>query len=434
MNHYKNSLTVGQYLLVFYIVSLFATHLILPPLFYHHFQLSEFIFLLLVGYHWPLFTQWSSYAIFIKRAWPVALYLGVLLLSMLIHPSQAAAYEVGGGLYLFLLAFLFFHKGAFLFSSGDLWLKAMAGLAFLIILPLTIDLICMGVSVGNCLDLWRTQDQAYPYIGTYARPQGWHFSPTMLLAVLALPFFSFYLKLFTPKGLTTWQILIFALLGVFVLLTLGKDLIFIMALLLLPVLVNTGRKSMQTIYAIGFLPLIALQQFLTLFIPVSSGNRDADNSLVGWVGCMDSPAFSLFDTGFYESVYFLMRNAQFQLLDTIGFWGVGLGQFPAKIAAFDPTNPRYNGCYEGLKAESHQTFLGAFLEMGVPGLVAMCLLFLIPLMQLWKRRTKGYKHLLLFSLLLLYTLMALSIDVEDFRVLWLTLGLSFGLLYHKDTP
>jgi hypothetical protein len=229
-----------------------------------------------------------------------------------------------------------------------------------------------------------------------------------------------------------WHKLAFGLASAILLLTLDKDLFTLFALSML--LIAAQFKHIPIWMGIvGACLLLITQQFLIHFIPVDPGSVDASTYIQGFERCFDQALFNISGIPFYETHYAFLRIFEWAILPDAGFWGIGLGEFSEALRQFEPPNPRYEGCYARLALEPNNTYIGLGIEAGVLGVISALLLFLVPVIKLFKKCQKHSSSFLSIFLLALATFMwmGMSTDVEDFRPLWVILGLSFGLLYQK---
>jgi O-antigen ligase len=427
-NSRPESLPFGDLMLTLYLFSLFASHLILPPIFSHRFQPSEAIFLLASIYYYKLFLDRGAYIRFARKAWPILLYLGVVILTSLFQPSLYAVYKCLGTLYLSLVAFLFYHKGRFLLYDSRCWLNVTAILSLLLSIPIVLSITYLFLTGAEPIDLIESTVY-YPIIGLYGRPEGFHLTPTMLIAVAIIPFWTYILTVHKKWNLSIWQHFAFGSVVILILSTFNKELFILLAFL--PILfIRSYQFKRNVLFASMMIGLLFVQQILIHFIPMQPDVLDNATVYQGFTNCLESPSFELFGQAIYETHYTLIRIVEFSVLPDHWLFGIGLGNFPETFASFDPASGRYADCFN-FEVEPHNTYLGLWIEMGILGLISSLLLFIYPLYRLYQKLNSkvGHRHLLLFLTLLTYAIMGLSTDVEDFRPLWVIIGLSFGLLY-----
>lgn len=213
------------------------------------------------------------------------------------------------------------------------------------------------------------------------------------------------------------------------LLTVNKNLPIFFLLLTFWLLLRSSTKLKWQYYGgFTFIIFLLVQQCLILFIPVHIEKTGLDNNFVGFLPCLQEPAFSLFDQPYYESVYFIIRNFKFSIIDKVGFWGIGIGKFAQYFNSYIPDNERYINCYAEIFPQAHNVYLGTFIELGWPGLISILSALFLPLLHV-KSILKIHINFLPLIILLIFLIgMGFSTDIENFRVLWVNLGIIYGAM------
>ncbi len=293
----------------------------------------------------------------------------------------------------------------------------------LLCIPILFDLTTILLYSEGFLGLFREQDTSYPYLGTFFRPEGWHYSPTMLLAVISLPTYFFLNDLLETRpdriNITALLLLISV-----ALLTVNKNLpIYFLLMGFLYLMHRRPDFQWRISWTLIFVFFLIIQQFFTLYIPVDLNKTGSENNFVGFVTCLNDPAFEVLGTSFFESIYYLMRYYQISILDSVGFWGIGLGNSVHNFSEFVPEDPRYLGCFQGISPQTHNVYLGTFIELGWPGLVALLAAIFLPLSRL-SRILKAERGMVVPVFLFIFLAgMGMTTDVEGFRLLWVVWGI-----------
>jgi O-antigen ligase len=241
---------------------------------------------------------------------------------------------------------------------------------------------------------------AYRATGTFEDPNAF---ATYLIVTLGISMGSTYLTRNRAFTVAVVPIVIA------ILLTGSRGAVLCLALTLLVALVTAGRGEVAHHFRRAVVVGVGLALLVVMLIP----GQWADGSL-GRIAELGSPGF---DSG--GSRLPLWQSA-LQLWSDNPFLGVGIGQFP-----YAPTDD--GGAHLG--ALAHNTYASFLAETGILGLLAL----------LWLPATVGVRLVqtptsvlrirpyLLFSLVG-FTIMAATLNLENFRPFWMFLGICMGVV------
>ena len=269
----------------------------------------------------------------------------------------------------------------------------------------------------------------YPYFGTVLRAAGLTGGANSLVYVCLLPMLYFYRRVRLGEKGVVWLLLLFSV----CLATISKELVLVFLGFFLVDPWVLAKVKVLRLLAVIFTALVLW--FGTHFI-VQQPTEITDNYLEGT---------------FYTSEKILWQNDNLQLLETsysalkkagisVGakhpVFGVGPGQFnsylpkekelgnyPAHLPEYDP----------------HSTWIGAFSETGLFGLLSLIFLTLIlyrfTASKISSERWAANTYLLPVGVSILVVLIAsVSLDIVNFRFLWVPIGVLLGLTASEQNP
>ncbi|MCF8237509.1 MAG: hypothetical protein K9I85_05095 [Saprospiraceae bacterium] len=259
--------------------------------------------------------------------------------------------------------------------------------------------------------------EQYPYLGTVLRASGFTGGPGMLIIVLIPPLlFSWHM----------WQkdgkIGLFLLLIGISFLTFSKEIVLVLtALLWMPGSSLTKRlRSLATglvviIYIVGTHVLVTRDGGMNDAL----GNTDFTS---------DITLLHIGHTRILETSYLTLKRTAFRIGSAKPWFGIGPGNFQEKVALLKKEGlyPAHLPVYE-----PHSTWMGGFAELGVVGLGCLFAFSIWLLRWLYNGRGEIWSHsesriLLIYVVTIL--VISISMDVLNFRHLWLPLGLLAGIV------
>lgn len=417
-------------LLFAYVVALGFTEVLHLSSPFSKLQIPELIFI-------PLFLVWLiriGKDFFITRQkinsleGSLVLLSGIYIASSAYSGSERSWMETIGLIYLFFV-FLIFKTSVTALPRVTLFIRNAFVTCGIIAAFAGITGFLLYMSGINSPLAWDTQ-RPYPYFGYAGRAQGFADTPNMLLNVLGICFLIFYshYTTLTQKKPLHLSILIVLMLGI--LFTFSKSIILLIICTLYiwssrNIIVRRG-KMMTAVSAIALFLLFIL---LTHVLVVKKAN-------VNWQ-MLTEEAYSL-DHPFMETegYYFVFTNYAVNKKAAVdiglnNFWtGVGPGNFNNELNTL-----KENGDYPSYfpNYDPHSTFLGVFAETGIAGFACLMFIFFSVVKQLRKLHKQGQAynsiHTGLTACFLFLAMEAISLDILNFRHLWILLGLLAALIF-----
>ena len=276
---------------------------------------------------------------------------------------------------------------------------------------------------------WDTQ-RPYPYFGYVGRAQGFADTPNMLLNVAGICSLLYYSHRDRNFQERAFHFFILFILITGILLTFSKSIILLLICALYiwsqRTKINGLGKIITAVTAIG---LFLLFIFLTHVLVV----KKAD---VNWQ-MLTEEAYTL-DHPFMETggYYFIFTNYAVNKKAAIetglnNLWtGAGPGNFNNEL-----NHLREKGNYPAYfpNYDPHSTFTGAFAETGIAGFMSVIFIFFSIAMHLRniQRKETTYNSLNtgLTACFLFLAMEAISLDILNFRHLWVLLGLLAAIIY-----
>jgi hypothetical protein len=383
-----------------YILTLPFTAIWQLPYLGQKFQLPELIFLLAVV-HVILNKKilWEG----TKIDWLLLVLPLAYSLAAIIHPGKAAILEVLGLCYLYGVYYL--TKDAARQTKTVLMERAVDYLS----ISLIIISICTFV-----LSVWGVVEYGYlaerkwlPFIGWVTRISGFAVTPNMWASTL---FFAVFLQLGIWKANHQDKFRLYIILGLIVAasLTFSKSLIVALGV---GMFVFTGRWWIK----VGGVVLVGIYLALCHWIIIPNAQIDAPASYFSAKDCYAVGNYEICATTYWQ----LKKTALQAFRDTDGM-GVGGGQFIDYVAA-----QQRAGKYPSdmLTYDPHSTYFGLLAEAGIFGITALLLLLFFLSKDLsWRKLKQGGKAGVL-AYLCLIGIEALVMDVLNFRMLWVALGM-----------
>jgi len=341
------------------------------------------------------------------RAEKALLLLPVVMLgSVLAHPGLSGLFELLGLVYLYGVLLLFralvqspsWPEGAFTVFSCSLIVISVASFISA----------TAGFDPEGFLSEWKW----LPFLGQLPRISGTAPSSNLWASLLAFAGYYHWVYL-RRKGGNPKLYFLLAGLGVSYLFTFSKSVFTAAGMLML--WDSKHWKYKKLIQACGF-ALILAGVTLTHWLPVSGAGRPENISYLPASDCMQFEKLHLCPT-----TYLLLKRKAVEAVTEHFWFGVGgggfqqwlkqektAGRYPAETPAYDP----------------HSTYFGITAETGVPGLLALLFaaysVFGLKQPHQWLPQAAG--------LYIAYIgLEALSMDILNFRALWISLGVFIGL-------
>lgn len=279
--------------------------------------------------------------------------------------------------------------------------------------------------------LAMSADVSYPYLGYIGRATGFMNSPNMLFNLLGVCII-IYLPLFLDlpkKKLTDHLVLYVLIFGA--ILTFSKS-IFLLVICIIYILYQKRKTSFASI---KFLK-ITITSLLFIFWVVGTHVLIRKTNTIDWTQrkekaySVSEPFHTAGDYQLYKTNYLINKESAIRAGLRNPIFGVGPGSFNDFVGQL-----KMEGLYPPyfINFDPHSTYLGAFAEMGIFGLLALMILCYQVFLSL--RKTKRNQTVIssfsisLLACLLFMALEAISIDVMNFRHLWIL----FAMLYmnHK---
>ena len=397
-----DSLWMLDIFLAFYLLALPFTALWQLPYLGQKLQLTELVFLLaLTGI---VFTR--------KQSWRVTKSDGVLLamplaygVAALFHPGKAATLEVIGLVYLYGVYFLV--KNSIRQTNIDLIKQAVTYMSILLIIISFVSFFFPMLGVLKYADL--AEQKWLPFIGWLPRISGFTATPNMWASTL---FFAVFLQIGIWKTGKQDKYKLFIMLGLIVaaLLTFSKSL---MVAIGVGVLVFGNRKWMKVLGGIT----IGLYLIFCHWLIVPIGDNNVSVTYFSPENChlVGNGSFKVCSTTYLR----LKEVALAAFIDTKGK-GVGGGQF-AKFIDSQKKEGEYP--IDLPSYDPHSSYFGLLAEAGIIGLLALIVLFAVFRKGiLWEKSKQGW-YIGGLAYLCLMGIEAWVMDVLNFRMLWVALGM-----------
>lgn len=410
------------FLCLLLIFSVCLQNVLLLPYFGRSIQPTEFLFLFVLTV-FPYrslqrFTFSKNEKLFF---FILAGYVCFNLLSSFLSSSTSSLIESAGRIYLFLLflVIVFFLNS---FTADELTQKVSSVFfitgAFLSVISLAGYLF----AYLHITEFFVFNIADYPYLGTIYRLRGPAFTSTMLITILSCCIFfslSNYQSLPVSKP---YRIFFIGCMLLASILTFSKTILLTgWGLLLL----YAAYKNILTkrILLISLVSVMVISVIATHFIFIKAGD-DVYEKLKLTDFISNKKVFSLSGVTVLETSYVSLKKAAFTIGLQHPFTGIGTGNFNNELntlktmEAFPVKLPNY---------DPHSTYMGAFAETGVLGLILlMVLLWLLvkPYVQFEQLLTDRF-YLCIFILLITFVIEGISTDIMNFRHLWVLFAVAF---------
>lgn len=393
----------------------------------HPFEWADIGFLLLlflVLYRLPwleILREWTRQN---KRVvvW-LMVYLSVNWMSALVNGTEKAIVESVGRTYLVvvLLVFLVGFSSVLRGSSQELWKKValvMGG-----VLSMTafsgFALWCFGVDTSQVLIY-----PDYPYLESVPRLRSLTPSPAYLLSYAAIPFLYLAAGYISGKRTALRALVLLSLVAV-ILLTLSKSIV----LIVMGVWLSLGlwkKWSFKWVWGFSFLLIVIHMAGTHLIVKEQGTSHSADVPFLSGNEVARFGKWKVMGTSYLAlKKASIPQNAKLWLVGTGpgGFneYLSGLktrGRYPAHLPDYDP----------------HSTFMGALIETGLPGFLLVVLAWMYLLYRSGKiwRRNRDTMSLFFFVIFVVYAVDAFSMDMMNFRHLWMLVGAFLGWSIHQQ--
>ena len=391
-------------------------------------QPTEIIFLLML----PLaFLRYKNRLFDLPRPWLIAamVYLAANLFSGFYSGEIEAILESFGRVYLVVLTLIiaaFVRYEDRVRRRAELLIKSWS-LGGVIMASLTLVAIVAAALGWDSRLVVLYED--YPYFGTVIRAKGLTGGANSLVYVSLLPLLYLYRRVRMGRGGLAW----FALLMLICLATISKELVLVLLGLLLVDPYVTARFAKFQLLAIVVASLTLW--FGTHYI-VQRPKEVTGTYLEGTE---------------YTSERIVYRNESFQLLETSytalkraglivaakhPLAGVGPGKFGSKLPVEKALGnyPSHLPDYD-----PHSTWIGGFSETGILGGIS---LLILTGLSFWYTRTRLFAkaireseyHAPIRVYLLLVVIASISVDIMNFRHIWVPLGILLGLASYVGQP
>lgn len=346
------------------------------------------------------------------------------LLGGLLSENFSSVFEAIGRGYLLIVGFLFY----FMFTEKSIFSHGIRKW------PKILSLILLGilllVSAFQLFELshvgFRRFTQ-YPYFGTVWRLKGMTPSPAFLLTILSIPMLFFTVQRRHYKwSMTEWLIII--LVTIFILLTLSKSILLVFGV----VLFALTFKVQKRLFLQWLIPLVVLPVFL-FATHILIIDKTLPNPLIDTPYTSNRVIFQLEKWEMWESAYFELKRQSIPKDLKTALVGMGPGQFNTYLQTRQKLNryPRHMPLYD-----PHSTYFGALIENGWSGAILVAWLFGFLIYRSRKLFLLTRDHIALFFLLYFsyIAIEAISMDVLNFRHLWVLIGLYLAYEMKKEQP
>ncbi len=267
----------------------------------------------------------------------------------------------------------------------------------------------------------------YPYWGTVYRAAGLTGGSGMLVLVLMVP----SLYAWRQWRLREWGISGWLCLFSILLLTLSKEVVLV---LLGMAMVDPNWQKISTILRSGIILFTALFFWAATHFLILPKQDISDTYLHNTQFTNEKILLSIGDRQIVETSYTALKRAGWLVAIKYPWLGVGPGQFSKKLPAEKALGnyPLHLPDYD-----PHSTWMGAFSETGILGLIALIIMVgcLIPFVySSYQASPQNTSALSLSTYLLLLLIGSISVDAMNFRHLWVPLGLLIGYRLNMEQP
>ncbi len=420
-------------LLLCYILSLGFTDLLDLPIVEKKLQLPEILFV-------PLFLTWLwqlRYGI-IQYLRPgvfeisICMYAIAMILSASFSPSGTSWLEVVGVLYLLLVALVYktslpllpkpnsFLINSIVFSGI---LAALFGIAGWMLSQMGMETI-MAMS----------SDIQYPYLGHIARATGFMNSPNMLFNFLSICLLFLIPQWDQNNPFQKYIKIGIIIIGIGAILTFSKSiLLLIIGILFLMHKMDFFKTKISIIGVTAISVLLFITWMVGTHVLIRKQTSADLTQGAEKAYTLSTPFTQIGTFDLYHTNYTVNKEAALEAGIRNPMFGVGPGNFNSFVGSLkeEGNYPMYF-----INFDPHSTYLGSFAETGIVGLLA--LLFLC--FQIWKisaihqtNRDDAYLLLIGMAASILFIAMdAISMDVMNFRHLWVLLGIA-AFLFAKQS-
>lgn len=415
-------------LLLAYTVSTGFTDVLDLPLLGSKVQIPELVFI-------PLFLVWLSKKwrqLSFKKIQPNGLEYGMIIfmlittLSAFISGTETSWLEVAGLFYLFLVYIVFKSSlktmpeaYAFLLTSFIICgsVAAIFGISGWILTRFDIDTI-----------LAMPADIYYPYLGFIGRAIGLMVSSNMLFNLLGICFLLYLPTFLDIRQKKTIHFLIFFILAAGMLFTFSKS-ILILVICILFIIYRKYQLSASYKFFIKSLSVF-------LFIIFIAGTHIlVRNDSIEWsqrkekAYTEDDPFKQIGNYKLYYTNYAVNHKTALKAGIEYPILGLGPGMYNKYVGELKKES-LYPSNF--INFDPHSTYLGAFAEMGFFGLCALLLICVQIVLIIRKNKSLSQTILISMSACLLFmALEAISMDIMNFRHLWILLGALVGIGYNN---
>jgi hypothetical protein len=414
----KESLVkIVEILFSIYLLALGWVNFIRLPILDTRIQITEIVFLpLLIGVAFLLFDKKIKIGRLNLLDKSVLVYLLAVFISILKNAAPFSMLEFLGIAYL--ATFYFFFKW-FLQFRDELFKKIPDFIPYIVLfasLPAIVGSLMAFFGSGNYLVSWYPD---YPYLGDIFRARGFMQSPNLLFNILACFFLLNLLWGFNKK-----QVWIWILAGITAVLTFAKSWLILMAALLLYFSFKVKFFNKWFLRSLSVLLLVLFS--LGTYILVKSGDACYLDENIPTHRAANA-FYSTDDFCLVESSYAILHKLEIKEGQNYLPFGVGPGNFIRYVDDW-----KQKGIYPShLEAfEAHSTLFGTYIELGIPGLIALVFFIFAILSPLFKMNAR-YK-MVFIPLFLFMCFEAIFNDANTFRHYWVILAILSYLSTNQD--
>ncbi len=336
-----------------------------------------------------------------------------MLVSFVANPGLSPLLEALGLVYLYGV-FLLFRA----LARCSEWLEPAFTALSCCLIGLSVASFIIAIAGADPEGFW-SEWKWLPFLGYLPRISGTAPSSNLWASLLSFAGYFHWVHLRREKG-GSWRYLLLAGLSLSYILTLSKSVLFATGVLML-----WGTKSgkyKKAVRACGGIAIV-VGVTLTHVLPVPSENRPEAISYLPASDCLTFNGLS-----FCPTTYFLLKQKAVEAIPKHFWFGMGggnfqkwleqeqeAGRYPSEMPAYDP----------------HSTYFGLTAEAGLVGLLALAYL-IFTLLAL--KPPKNWLSMSAGLYIALIAIEALSMDVLNFRALWVSLGIFVGVqtLYEKS--
>lgn len=422
-----------KYLLLLYILSLGFTDLLDLPFVGKKIQLPEIVFI-------PLFLVWL---VAIRNHIPrllkpgvleagLAVYILVMMLSVSFSNSNSSWLEILGIVYL-VTVFIIYKSS----------LQLLPGSNFFVTLSICLSGIIASVSgitgwilsqLGFATILSMPADIQYPYLGPVARATGFMNSPNMLFNFLSVCLLILISQWKQNDQLRKTIHVAVTVISVGIILTFSKSILLLVIGILFLLsrqnifITKISRLSVSAFCVLLFITWLLGTHFLIrkpTSLDLTTGAEKAYT--------VATPVAHLGNYDVYLTNYTINKQAAIYAGIQNPILGVGPGNFNSFIASLK-NEGRYPPYF--INFDPHSTYVGAFAETGFLGLAALLLVWYLIFRTMTSSKAESDNdHRIIIGLAACFLFMAMeaiSMDVMNFRHLWVLMGI-LAFLFAKQT-